>query len=51
MKLVRTILLLQLVSTPYNLNDDDPKYTGYTYDNGNGFICKKRNRYSGITIP
>ena len=28
-------------STPYNLNDDDPKYTGYTYDNGTDSFVKR----------
>ena len=28
-------------STPYNLNDDDPKYTGYTYDNGTDSFIKR----------
>ena len=26
---------------PYNLNNDDPKYTGYTYDNGTDSFIKK----------
>ena len=26
---------------PYNLEDDDPKYTGYTYDNGTDSFIKK----------
>ena len=26
---------------PYNLNDDDPKYTGYTYDNGTDSFVKR----------
>ena len=28
-------------ATPYNLNDDDPKYTGYTYDNGTDSFVKR----------
>ncbi len=28
-------------STPYNLNDDDPKYTGYAYDNGTDSFVKR----------
>ena len=27
--------------TPYNLEDDNPKYTGYTYDNGTDSFIKK----------
>ena len=28
-------------SVPYNLDDDDPKYAGYTYDNGTDSFIKK----------
>ena len=43
-------------STPYNLNDDDPKYTGYTYDNGTDSFVKREidtwyNNTLGKTIP